>query len=94
MFTIHEIFNDQITYLKLPTLQQGDDGETVASLQNILQLLGYYIDLGDSIDGIFGLQTKMAVENFQNDEGLLVDGIVSYQTWKILGLRCQQRLAE
>lgn len=43
--------------------------------------------LGISADGIFGSQTKIAMQNFQARYGLTADGIVGQNTWrKLLGL--------
>jgi peptidoglycan hydrolase-like protein with peptidoglycan-binding domain len=39
----------------------------------------------NQIDGIFGPVTKAAVEEFQHDEHLTVDGIVGAATWSALG---------
>lgn len=51
---------------------------TVKQRQNLLQYLGYY---QGSIDGIYGPQTKQAVENFQRDcGGIGVDGVAGAQT--------------
>ncbi|WP_242844616.1 peptidoglycan-binding domain-containing protein [Clostridium novyi] len=35
-------------------------------------------------DGIFGKETMAAVEKFQKDNNLQIDGIVAKQTWKAL----------
>jgi peptidoglycan hydrolase-like protein with peptidoglycan-binding domain len=39
----------------------------------------------NQIDGIFGPQTKTAVEEFQGEDHLTVDGIVGPNTWAALG---------
>lgn len=57
-------------------LKRGDTGEDVALLQNMLRDLNYNI----SIDGIFGRGTQQAVRTFQLANGLVVDGIVGYNT--------------
>lgn len=62
-------------------LRQGCKGEDVKELQTLLEAAGY---TPGTIDGIFGKNTKMAVENFQGSRGLTVDGIVGPQTWKAL----------
>jgi cell wall-associated NlpC family hydrolase len=66
----------------LPTLRRGSRGESVRLLQTKPKQLGY--DPGP-IDGIFGSGTERAVKDFQADKGLVVDGIVSKQTWGALG---------
>jgi len=39
-----------------------------------------------SIDGVFGDQTERAVKEWQNTNGLTVDGIVGPATWASPGL--------
>ena len=56
------------------TLRSGDEGEDVKLLQSYLIDLGY--DLGRwGADGDFGDATELAVEKFQRDHKLGVDGI-------------------
>ena len=65
------------------TLRRGDRGSPVSSLQSILDARGY--DLGSSgVDGHFGAATLGAVLQFQQAEGLDVDGVVGPATWKAL----------
>ena len=55
---------------------------TTKQRQNLLAYLGYYS--GD-IDGIYGQQTKAAVERFQEDFGcIVVDGLAGDETDKAL----------
>jgi Putative peptidoglycan binding domain/Glycine zipper len=54
-----------------PTSQQ-----TVAGIQSALQRLGLY---GGSIDGMFGPQTQAGIKAYQQQRGLVVDGIPSPQ---------------
>lgn len=55
---------------------------TTKQRQNLLAYLGYYS--GD-IDGIYGQQTKEAVERFQEDfGGIVVDGLAGDETDKAL----------
>lgn len=58
-------------------LQQGDEGDDVASLQQRLATLGYY---QGSVDGIFGQQTEAALIEFQRSQRLNPDGIAGSQT--------------
>lgn len=64
-------------------LQVGSTGPSVEELQKKLDALGF--DPGP-IDGIFGEQTEDAVLNFQDERGLITDGIVGPQTRAALEL--------
>ena len=59
------------------TLRRGDRGQEVVSMQQALVALGY---LKGASDGNFGTATKTAVEAFQKDNGLDVDGIAGAKT--------------
>lgn len=59
------------------TLKAGSTGTEISILQSQLQALNY--DVGP-IDGIYGSNTKAAVQKFQLDNYLLADGIVGPQT--------------
>ena len=65
---------------------EGSKGDTVKALQILLK--GYGYSLGScGVDGDFGPATENAVEAFQEDNGLEVDGVVGYKTWdKLLGV--------
>ncbi len=63
------------------TLYVGDRGEDVRKLQRRLTELGY---LNDKIDGIYGKNTKRAVERFQFYNGLTVDGTATRDTQRLL----------
>lgn len=67
--------------LTLPTLEQGDTGETVRTLQGLLVARGYTTN---AIDGNFGSATNSCVLNFQRRYGLQVDGQVGEHTWGTL----------
>lgn len=64
-----------------PTLSEGDRGDEVSHLQELLRDRGYTI----SPDGIFGPYTESIVRQFQRDNGLTADGIVGESTWAALG---------
>jgi peptidoglycan hydrolase-like protein with peptidoglycan-binding domain len=64
------------------TISEGASGTVVRWLQYLLVRR----TLTDSqIDGVFGPVTKAAVEQFQKDAHLTVDGIVGPATWGALG---------
>ena len=63
-----------------PTLRQGDSGAAVSELQQLLNAKGINI----TVDGVFGNATRAAVVQFQQQNGLVVDGIVGTQTWQAL----------
>ena len=63
------------------TVKVGDKGEPVKLLQRRLAELNYY---SGEIDGVFGNQTRRAVERFQYYQGLSVDGIAGKRTQTIL----------
>jgi N-acetylmuramoyl-L-alanine amidase len=74
---------DRLLYLRHPMLR-GDD---VATLQRRLGALGF--DAG-RVDGIFGPQTKSALDDFQRNTGLTVDGVcgpATHQTLERLSAR-------
>src|SRR3954449_962179 len=56
-------------------LRVGSTGPDVVRIQSAL---------GQQPDGVFGSRTDAAVRVFQGRNGLLVDGIVGPQTWRVL----------
>jgi peptidoglycan hydrolase-like protein with peptidoglycan-binding domain len=58
----------------------GSRGEEVKKIQTALRDLGYF---NSKIDGIYGTITKKAVERFQKDYGLKVDGIDLVGDWVV-----------
>src|SRR3954451_15509237 len=56
-------------------LRAGSSGPDVMRVQTAL---------GQTPDGLFGSRTDAAVRVFQSRNGLLVDGIVGPQTWRVL----------
>lgn len=66
---------------KIRLLKAGSTGPAVADIQRKLQNLNYSI--ADK-EGDFNIDTEQAVKQFQQDRGLLVDGIVGKETWQDL----------
>jgi peptidoglycan hydrolase-like protein with peptidoglycan-binding domain len=64
-----------------PTISSGATGDAVRRLQRALRRTP---NLSVQIDGVFGPQTKAAVEEFQKEANLAVDGIVGPHTWAAL----------
>lgn len=62
----------------------GSRSEEVRQIQTVLKQKGYF---NSEIDGIFGTRTKKAVERFQKDHGLTVDGIAGKNTLIALGIK-------
>jgi len=65
---------------EVPILHQGMRGEDVWELQQLLDEIGYNIE----VDGHFGPETKTIVEAFQSSFDLNSDGIVGPKTWNVL----------
>lgn len=67
-------------------LEPGTSGHPVRVLQSDLAKLGYTSSDGTPLrtDGIFGPQTRNAVEAFQRDHGLATDSIVGPHTRRVL----------
>lgn len=69
--------------IELPTLNQGDSGDTVKAMQ--ILLIGYGHSCGSyGADGDFGSGTLKAVKAFQKAKSLTADGICCPNTWKKL----------
>ncbi|MEW9097031.1 MAG: M14 family metallopeptidase [Clostridiaceae bacterium] len=63
------------------TLKRGSRGTDVMEIQGLLKKLGY--DPGP-IDGIYGAQTENAVKEFQRNNGLVADGIIGPNTYRVM----------
>ena len=72
--------------LTWPLEQDGSQGEDVTTIQYLVTAHGHATGVG----GVFGAQTKAAVEAFQTSQGLTADGIVGAQTWPKLVIQVQQ----
>ena len=64
------------------TFERGETGEAVRDLQRRLAALG--LDTSPDEPGEFGLATEGAVRAFQQQRGLVVDGLCGPQTWAAL----------
>jgi peptidoglycan hydrolase-like protein with peptidoglycan-binding domain len=64
-----------------PILRSGSRGTEVAELQSVLKLLGFF---NGSVDGFFGEETVIAVNQFQQAAGVEPDGVVGPTTWNRL----------
>ena len=69
------------TSVTFPILRRSSRGRAVEQLQQRLNALGFY---AGTIDGIFGEETEIAVQDFQAEFGLETDGIVGNATWQTL----------
>ena len=72
------------------TIRVGDNGEDVRAMQEKLAQYGYY---EGELDGRFGNQTRRAVEAFQYQHGLSVDGIAGQRTLTVLYESGEVRMA-
>lgn len=71
-------------------LRVGDSGDDVRQLQEKLAQYGYY---EGEIDGVYGNQTRRAVEEFQYQHGLSSDGIAGRNTLTVLYESDEVRMA-
>lgn len=69
------------TFSPRPVLREGDRGNEVLYLQELLYQMNF---LPSRPDSVFGLQTKLAVKKAQQHFGLSMDGIVGANTWAVL----------
>ncbi|MBD8873465.1 XVIPCD domain-containing protein [Rhodanobacter sp. DHB23] len=78
---------------KHASLGQGVHGDNVRKLQSELAALGYKDSKGRLLgaDGNFGSDTRHAVERFQHDHQLIIDGKVGPQTQQAMHSALQQQ---
>lgn len=63
-----------------PQVRRGDREHPVRTLQHLLRARGHSV----AVDGSFGPLTEGAVRAFQQEKGLVVDGVVGRNTWGAL----------
>lgn len=87
--TLSELGTATMYYnVRLPLLVKGSEGAAVENLQRLLKARGY--GLGkfgpnkDGVDGEFGEATENALEAFQEDMDLEVDGKCGSKSWTAL----------
>jgi N-acetylmuramoyl-L-alanine amidase len=66
------------------TIKRGDVGEGIRDVQSRLSTLGHVVDPAELEEHRFGESTEQAVRAFQQERGLLVDGLVGNDTWEEL----------
>jgi len=64
-------------------IKEGDRGRQVSDVQRRLAAIGHSTTSED-LTGVFGAPTARAVRAFQQERGLLVDGVVGDDTWRQL----------
>lgn len=64
----------------MQTLSSGSTGPDVRLIQSLLNRIGYN---SGTVDGIFGSRTYQAVTAFQQNYGLIADGVVGPATWSV-----------
>lgn len=74
----HEVYKDENNGNPyIPTQRRSDQGIWTYLVQDSLVWHGYSL----AVDGIFGSQTESVVKQFQQAQGITVDGIVGPVTW-------------
>ena len=77
---------EDVTLLYGTELREGSAGAGVTELQYFLALISAFSESVRpvAVDGVFGANTRAAVEDFQFDYGLPVTGVVEIDTWRAL----------
>jgi N-acetylmuramoyl-L-alanine amidase len=68
----------------MEAIRRGDRGERIRDVQSRLVGLGFRVDQEELDTHEFGAGTEAAVRTFQQERGLLVDGLVGDATWQEL----------
>lgn len=69
--------------VRAASYRQGDSGATVTEIQTKLKRWGYYTG---AVDGVYGSETKAAVQYFQRKNNLSVDGVAGPATLEAMGI--------
>jgi len=96
--TLEQVLSKKIdTITQQPyTIRQGQKGESVGKIQQMLEKLGYGITLREydpnkkAIDNDFGKNTSDAVGLFQGDNNLTWTGIVDSETLKVMQIKLKE----
>ena len=62
-------------------IRSGERGNDVRDAHDRLVALGFHIEAGEATAEEYGPSTEAAVRNFQQERGLLVDGVIGPDTW-------------
>jgi N-acetylmuramoyl-L-alanine amidase len=65
-------------------IRRGDRGDRVRDVQSRLVALGFHVEAPELEGHRFGDSTEATVRAFQQERGLLVDGLVGVETWEEL----------
>lgn len=80
-YSTEDIKEEEESVSDYPEIYKGSQQKKYVTIcQEQLNTLGYECQ----VDGIFGTATENAVKDFQEDNGLKVDGIVGIATWDAL----------
>jgi N-acetylmuramoyl-L-alanine amidase len=77
-------------FVNRPTLKIRDTGHGVRELKGALCALGY-LRKGE-VDDQFNAHCKAALECFQEDEGLTIDGVCGIETWRAINQQIAERV--
>ncbi len=75
------VFGTAVPALATTTIKFGDSGEQVLQVQIRLQELGYF---QSKATGYYGSVTEAAVKHFQQNNGLIPDGVIGVKTQEAL----------
>ena len=77
-------YNYGYYYYNQPGYDTYANGSVVIQVQSRLARAGYY---HGPIDGVMGPRTHYAIQAYERDHGLRVDGVISGQLLRTMGLR-------